>query len=163
MISVKQVPIEQQITPVTSSDFYDSDQESIAENDDQINSEADYFKFQDGEFQEDSSVKKLQVLPHDSPDGYAWTLLRLVILRHICAKIEHFIEIAGFDFRGIQNISIFIKMLISVNSEVARTFPKLEQVIKRLNCWAIQLEDKLEAEPDGCPSNFLPNMHIQVS
>lgn len=95
--------IEQQAT-ITSD--YNSDDDSISENVDQPEEDApDYFKFQDADYMEEDK-KSHQIFPHESQEGYAWTLIRLAIIRQIYLKLEYFIEIAGFDFRGlIENFS----------------------------------------------------------
>jgi hypothetical protein len=97
------VSIEQQAT-ITSD--YNSDDDSISENVDQPEEDApDYFKFQDADYMEEDK-KSHQNFPHESQEGYAWTLIRLAIIRQIYLKLEYFIEIAGFDFRGlIENFS----------------------------------------------------------
>uniref|UniRef100_A0A914I5X4 USP domain-containing protein n=1 Tax=Globodera rostochiensis TaxID=31243 RepID=A0A914I5X4_GLORO len=82
-----------------------------------------------------------EVLPHDASNGYAWTLMRLAIVRHVQHKLRSFVEMVGFDLQEIAHIS-----------------PKLNLTLKRLNSWASQLEDELEGWKDGCPSDFLPHM-----
>lgn len=57
-------------------------------------------------------------------------------------------------------INYVFNMLIF--TEVARRFPKLEQSITCLNLWAAQIEAKLGTDLTECPSDFLPNMHVQV-
>jgi len=115
------VSIEQQAT-ITSD--YNSDNDSISENVDQANEledAPDYFKFQDADYMEEDK-KSHQIFPHESQEGYAWTLIRLAIIRQIYLKLEYFIEIAGFDFRG---FTILFNLIFNLIYRSCKKFPKI--------------------------------------
>lgn len=87
------------IVPDTIFADYDSDQESIEEEKELDEDTTDYFKFQQNGLDE-LSLNNERIFPHCSHEGYAWNLIRLVLLKLIISKLEYFVELAGFDLRG---------------------------------------------------------------
>ncbi|KAL3102156.1 hypothetical protein niasHS_003565 [Heterodera schachtii] len=125
-------------------DFYDSDDETPPENKSELNDRQNNFGDELGEGQWDGNFEgngERETRAHEAANGYAWTVLRLAIMRHIQHKLRNFVEMVGFDLQ-----------------EIAHLSPKLNLTMKRFNSWASQLENELEGWKDGCPCDFLPNM-----
>uniref|UniRef100_A0A914YLS6 RAVE complex protein Rav1 C-terminal domain-containing protein n=1 Tax=Panagrolaimus superbus TaxID=310955 RepID=A0A914YLS6_9BILA len=83
--------------------------------------------------------------PHDSPNSYAWHLMRLALALQQVHRMKQFIQLIGFDL-----------------NDLPSTSPRMCKILKVLESWIEQLNETLERYPGGCPANFLPNPYVDV-
>ena len=83
---------------VMADDDYDSEEEELNEGVEEIE-ETDNFSQNEYAMGEEKAEQHIQ--PHDCPDSYAWTLIRLALVRHMLFRLQQFFELAGFDVKGI--------------------------------------------------------------
>ncbi|EJD75711.1 hypothetical protein LOAG_17206 [Loa loa] len=88
--------------------------------------------------------EQLQRKQHSDSEGFAWWLLRLALTHQQLYRMKSFLQLAGLEY-----------------SELPALSPRANAVFKLIENWAKQLEDHLYAVPDGCPSDFLPDLSIR--
>uniref|UniRef100_A0A0R3RIQ7 Rav1p_C domain-containing protein n=1 Tax=Elaeophora elaphi TaxID=1147741 RepID=A0A0R3RIQ7_9BILA len=88
--------------------------------------------------------EQLQKKQQCDSEGFAWWLLRLALIHQQLYRMKSFLQLTGLEY-----------------SELPALSPRANAVFKLIENWAKQLEDHLYAIPDGCPSDFLPDLSIR--
>ncbi|KAK0411859.1 hypothetical protein QR680_005883 [Steinernema hermaphroditum] len=83
---------------------------------------------------------------HNSPNSYAWILMRLACVHMQLFRLSHFLSLAGFDAGDLPGLS-----------------PRITSVVRLLENWVVCLENQLDSYPGGCPMSILPNMAVDNS
>ncbi|CAB3399146.1 unnamed protein product [Caenorhabditis bovis] len=80
------------------------------------------------------------------PNSFAWQLLRLALIQQHLYRLRQFLILAGYD-----------------PNEIPAIAPRIEAVLRQLENWSEQQEQRLKEFPGGIPSDLLPDMTLDLS
>jgi hypothetical protein len=129
---------------------------------------------------EDFNEIDSQAKPHKDPNSYAWLLIRFACVIQHTENLRRFLSVAGFEQSGpllncifiraprTQKKTLFFRLtkkfagFLTYILELVSLSPHIDNVIKLLNTWSVQLQSQIEHYPQGCPMSFLPSMYINT-